>query len=155
MSHSLGIYLNRKQDHRTEEQGAKRSKGRASKQDRETSNEDEIKDTVDEKKKNSAKDLTWLQKMWAEIPKGSAKEWIKSIYTQETSWGDQGKLMWKQITLDGGIDKTAPKEKPKTEEASIVTGPSTENLKRRHPVGHNSDSYYFTNFEVKRQKYTY
>ena len=138
--------------------GSKKIKGssmpaRASNQDGEVLKKNEIADTGEDKEK-TAKDLTWLQKMWAEIPKGSTKDWIKSIHTQETSWGDQGKLLWKQITQDGEIDKTVPKEKPKVEEGSIVTGPSTENLKIKYPKGHNSDNY-FTNFEVKKQKYTY
>ena len=25
-----------------------------------------------------------MQKMWAEVPKGATKEWIKSVHTQET-----------------------------------------------------------------------
>ena len=55
---------------------------------------------VDKDKRRSGKQLTWLQKMWAEVPEGESKDWVKSVYTQETDWGDQGEMMWKQIVKD-------------------------------------------------------
>ena len=53
---------------------------------------------------NSIKPLSWMEKVWATVPRKS-EDWIKSVKTQERPWGDQKKAMWNIITQDAGINE--------------------------------------------------
>ena len=63
-------------------------------------------------KEKQVKKLTWLQKMWAKVPEVKTKDCVKSVYAQETDWGAQGEMIWKQIVKDGGMEamKRQPNE---------------------------------------------
>ena len=103
-------------------------------------------------KGKQVKKLTWLQKMWAEVPNGKTKEWVKSVYTQETDWGDQGEMMWKQIVKDGGLEAIKKQTEETINEETIECGRSTEHLVKRHPEKADTNTY-FTEFKIREQRY--
>ena len=103
-------------------------------------------------REKQVKKLTWLQKMWAEVPKGETKEWVKSVYTQETDWGDQGEMMWKQIVSDGGLEAMKRQTDESIHEGTIECGRSKEHLIKRHPDVADTSTF-FTEFKIKEQRY--
>ena len=106
------------------------------------------KETEGKDKRKPGKQLTWLQKMWAEVPEGEAKDWVKGVYTQETDWGDQGEMMWKQIVKDGGLEGIKRQNSGGKDKEIIECRRSTKHLKKRHPASVETNSF-FTEFEIK------
>ena len=90
--------------------------------------------------------------MWAEVPDGETKEWVKSVYTQETDWGDQGEMMWKQIVKDGGLEAMKRQTGETIHEEMIECGRSTEHLVKRHPEKADTNTY-FTEFKIRELRY--
>ena len=104
------------------------------------------------KKEKQVKKLTWLERMWAKVPEEGTKDWIKSVYTQETDWGDQSEMMWKQILQEGNIE---PMERPPHEdsrEEAIECGRSTRHLMKDEPTIAETNTFY-TEFKIKEQRY--
>ena len=103
-------------------------------------------------KEKQVKKLTWLQKMWAKVPEEGTKDWIRSVYTQETDWGDQGEMMWKQIVRDGGLEAMKRQPNETNYEGTLECGRSTEHLIKRHPEMMDTSTF-FTEFRIKEQRY--
>ena len=103
-------------------------------------------------KEKQVKKLTWLQKMWAKVPEDGTKDWIKSVYTQETDWGDQSEMMWKQIMKDGDLEPMERQPNETSQEGTLESGRSTEHLIRREPKMVDTNTFY-TEFKIKEQRY--
>ena len=86
--------------------------------------------------------------MWAEVPEGETKEWVKGIYTQETDWGDQGEMMWKQLVKDGGLEAVKRQNGDASTKETIECGGSTEHLVKRHPEKAETNTF-FAEFKIK------
>ena len=90
--------------------------------------------------------------MWAEVPEGETKEWVKGVYTQETDWGDQGEMMWKQIVKDGGLEAVKRQNGEAINKETIECRRSTEHLVKRHPEKAETNTF-FTEFKIREQRY--
>ena len=74
------------------------------------------------------------------------------MYTQETDWGDQGEMMWKQIVRDGGLEGIKKQSDGRRDKEIIECRRSTKHLKKRYPAGVETNNF-FTEFEIKKQRY--
>ena len=90
--------------------------------------------------------------MWAEVAEGETKDWVKSVYTQETDWGDHGEIMWKQIVKDGGLEEIKKQGDGTRDAEMIECRRSTKHLRKQHPTSLEMNNF-FTEFEIKKQRY--
>ena len=104
------------------------------------------------KKEKQVRKLTWLEKMWAKVPEEGTKDWIKSVYTQETDWGDQSEMMWKQILQEGNVEPIERHLEEDKREEIIESGRSTRHLMRKEHNVSETNAFY-TEFKIKEQRY--
>ena len=90
--------------------------------------------------------------MWEKVPEEGTKDWIRSVSPQETDWGDQSEMMWKQIMKDGNIEPMERQPNEDNREGTIESGRSTEHLIKKEPKVAETSTF-FTEFKIKEQRY--